>query len=254
MVKKNLVAIITPVKKNTKLSLRTYESVITQSYVNFNWIIVYDDNEEEYDFIEGITNLDQRVEIKFNHNLKKGAGNARNIGLKYAISDFITFIDSDDEWNSSFLSDSLSFLLKNRVNSCFSSYKRWIVEESRYLSNFSSNKKIISAQDILKGCDISCLTFFARNQNTLPSFGPYRARNDLVFFYQYLESYGVCHNTFMLLAQYNISKNSVSYNKLKLFKYQFLVNRIFARNSIIVSLSNTILWVIYGLNKYYLRK
>ena len=249
-----LISIITPVKKGNLLFKNTYKSVISQTFKNFKWIIVYDDNVKDFGFIDYIGRLDKRIDIKFSYSKEKGAGIARNIGLKYADGDFITFIDSDDEWQSSFLNDSLSFLLRKGVSSCFSGYKRWSIEESKYLSRFTSNKENINAQEILRGCDISCLTFFARNQNTLPSFGSYRARNDLVFFYKYLKLFGDSYNTSYLLGQYNISKNSISSNKLKLIKYQFLVNKNIAGNSFIKSLINSFAWVLYGINKYYLKK
>ena len=122
------------------------------------------------------------------------------------------------------------------------------------MSDFMPRKRDVVADDILSGCDISCLTFFGVWNERLNSvrFGEYTARSDLAFFFKYLEIANCCSFTGLNLAKYNIGKNTVSSNKFKLIKYQYLISRDLAKLSRPEAIYNVLSWAIYGLRKYFL--
>lgn len=245
-----LVSIITPFKNSIRFFLETYNSVISQSYEKFEWFII-DDGSDSQQYSELVELCKDSRVIVLENVQEAGAGGARNTGLRNVSGEYITFIDSDDMWEENFILDSMLFLTKNKVNSCFSGYKRYLENKSQFMSSFTPSKAV-SATSILKGCDISCLTFFGLSKYLQESvkFGNYRARNDLYFFYQYLIMSGDSYPNKSILATYRIGKQSISSNKLKLIKYQFIMNRDVAKNSIPKSVLNVIIWVAYGLSKY----
>ena len=88
--------------------------------------------------------------------------------------------------------------------------------------------------------------------DSIPFFGNFTARNDLVFFYRLLGKVEYALPVNDVLATYNIMSNSISRNKLRALKYQWLVCRNIANLSIIISVYNCICWMSYGIRKYYI--
>jgi teichuronic acid biosynthesis glycosyltransferase TuaG len=94
----NLVSVIIPYYKKKEFILKSINSVLKQSYKNFEIIIIYDDREkEDLDLIKKIVSIDKRIKLIINKK-SLGAGLSRNRGIKKAKGDFISFIDSDDLW------------------------------------------------------------------------------------------------------------------------------------------------------------
>lgn len=97
--KKPLVSIITPTFNRAHILPRAVKSVLQQTHDNFELIIIDDrsgDNTREV--VEALMQADKRISfIQLENN--KGASAARNAGLSAAKGDYITFIDSDDEYD-----------------------------------------------------------------------------------------------------------------------------------------------------------
>ena len=94
--KKSFVSVILPTYNRAHQVGRAIQSVLDQTYQDFEIIVVDDastDNTEEV--VQGFT--DERVGyIRQKENA--GAGAARNIGIQLSQGDYIAFQDSDDEW------------------------------------------------------------------------------------------------------------------------------------------------------------
>jgi len=94
--------VITTYKRNIEVLQRALESVLRQTYKDFELIIVNDnpDNDNANEFIEKFiqdNNNDNRIEyIHLEKN--SGACVARNIGAQKATGEYIAFLDDDDEW------------------------------------------------------------------------------------------------------------------------------------------------------------
>jgi glycosyltransferase involved in cell wall biosynthesis len=92
------VSVILPTYNRAHLIKRAIQSVLNQTYQNFEIIVVDDgstDNTEE----EVVRNLNNKKIRYIRHNENKGAASARNTGIKVARGEFIAFQDSDDEWS-----------------------------------------------------------------------------------------------------------------------------------------------------------
>lgn len=114
-----LVSIIIPTFNRSHLLGETLNSVLAQTYINWECIVVDDgsnDNTEE--LVQSYSKKDQR--IKYYHRPQekpKGASSCRNYGLEKSEGAFIQFLDSDDIISREKLSSQLKLLEKNPLNS-----------------------------------------------------------------------------------------------------------------------------------------
>lgn len=91
-----LVSIVLPTYNRARTLERAVNSVLQQSYKNFELIIVDDGSTDgTHELIAGLS--DPRIRFApLDRN--QGVSHARNVGLRLAKGDYIAFQDSDDEW------------------------------------------------------------------------------------------------------------------------------------------------------------
>ncbi|MGI5950252.1 MAG: glycosyltransferase family 2 protein [Brooklawnia sp.] len=90
-----LVSIVTPVYKVEELLPRCVESVLAQTYKEFELILVDDGSPDRSGAIcDQYAAVDPRIQVI--HQANAGASAARNAGVRAAKGEFIAFIDSDD--------------------------------------------------------------------------------------------------------------------------------------------------------------
>lgn len=91
-----LVSVILPAHNREELLTRSIESVLNQTFSDFELIVVDDGSTDGTD--EVIARLeDPRVRyVRLEKN--RGASAARNVGIRQANGRFLAFQDSDDEW------------------------------------------------------------------------------------------------------------------------------------------------------------
>jgi glycosyltransferase involved in cell wall biosynthesis len=90
------VSVIIPTYNRAQLLSRSIQSVLNQTYQDFEIIIVDDASTDDTE--EVISNLDNEKIRYLRHEKNKGAAAARNTGIKAARGSYIAFQDSDDEW------------------------------------------------------------------------------------------------------------------------------------------------------------
>lgn len=96
------ISIIIPVYNSEPYLKDCIESILNQSYEDFEAIFIDDGSKDaSFAIINEYVHCDNR--IKLYHQNNAGVSTARNLGLKYAIGDYITFIDSDDTIDSDYL-------------------------------------------------------------------------------------------------------------------------------------------------------
>ena len=243
---KKVVNIITPVFNASNTILDTYLSIKNQTHCNWQWIVVDDNStDNSYEICSQIAEQDNRITLLKN-GASKGAGGARNYGLRYVSSTIITFIDADDVWDKSFLSEMLPYV-QHTSSMAFSGYYR---RKGQICKPFIPKKRLVFS-DLFRGSDISCLTsiYHFRTIDEIPSFGEIRARNDLVFNLRALQLIPFAEPVDKVLATYNLNTGSISRNKFNLIYWQYFVSRMFGRSKI-KSIIDVICWALYGFKKY----
>jgi len=219
------VSIITPTFNSERFISDTIDSVIQQSYQNFEMIIVDDcsiDKTEE--IVKKHMEKDKR--IKF-YKLYKNSGAAvvRNYGLEKAQGRYIAFLDSDDIWEKGKLEKQLLFMQDNGYAFSFTAYE--LMDENGTKINKTINvPKEVSYTDLLKNTIIGCLTVIV-DREVIGDFRMplVRAGQDTATWLSILrtgkKAYGLNEN----LASYRLVKGSISSNKLKALKRTWNVYR-----------------------------
>jgi len=94
------------------------ESIINQSYQNFE-VIVWDNKSQDQteSIIRRFSNLDSRIKYFKGENFVP-LGSARNFAISKCSGSWIAFLDSDDLWETHFLSDQIT-ALSGKENSAF---------------------------------------------------------------------------------------------------------------------------------------
>lgn len=91
-----LISVIIPVYNTEQYLVRCVESVLNQSFSDFELLLVDDGSTDgSGEICETYANQDSR--IRFFHKKNGGVSSARNLGLEYASGEWVYFVDSDDE-------------------------------------------------------------------------------------------------------------------------------------------------------------
>lgn len=89
-----MISVIIPLYNKAEIVARSIQSVLSQSYKDFELIVVDDGStDDSYDIVENIH--DSRIRLI--HQENGGPSKARNTGVHYAKGDWIVFLDADDE-------------------------------------------------------------------------------------------------------------------------------------------------------------
>lgn len=110
-------SIIVPVYKAEKYLSRCIDSILSQSYKNFELILVDDGSPDNSSLIcDEYVCKDSRVRVI--HKENEGVGVARNTGLEHAFGQWILFIDSDDYINQGYFEKGVYEITCNKGLDC----------------------------------------------------------------------------------------------------------------------------------------
>lgn len=91
-----LVTVITPTYNREEFLEKAIQSVLAQTYSNFEMIIVDDGSTDNTKFLVDKYKSDQRIHYYYQENQRQSV--ARNLALQHAKGDLICFLDSDNYW------------------------------------------------------------------------------------------------------------------------------------------------------------
>lgn len=245
-----LVSIITPTYNSAKYIAETYESVQSQTYQNWEWIIIDDGSSDETEIIvNSIKEKDKRIQF---YKLEKNSGPAiaRNTGIEKAKGNYLTFLDADDIWFPNFIENSIATIKEIKIPFVFSSYRRSNENLEFVYSDFIVPQKV-TYTDILKSNSISCLTAFLDIKTLGKKFMPIiRKRQDMGLWLQYLKEIPYAYGIQEPQAIYRIRENSLSRKKSDLIKYQWQFYREVEKLNIFQSIYYMLHWMYRGFMKY----
>ena len=142
-----LVSIIMPSYNTAEFIGLSIESVLSQTYTNWELIIVDDCSTDD---TEKIVNTFKDNRIKFSRNKKNlGAALTRNKALREAKGIWIAFLDSDDIWLPKKLEHQIAFMKKNGYALSFTDYEK-IDEKSKPLNIYVSGPDKVNKSKIYK--------------------------------------------------------------------------------------------------------
>ncbi len=143
--KQPLISVIIPVYNRAHSISKSIQSILNQTYQNFE-IIVVDDGSTD-DILTALKAFDNIKYIKLPNN--QGQANARKVGCNQSKGDFICSLDSDDIWKPTFIEKSLKYMLAFDLDLFFSNWSKNQKSTAENLSRFS--KLSIFQNEIEKG-------------------------------------------------------------------------------------------------------
>ena len=140
---------------------KTLQTLLNQTYKNFEVIIVYDQEDlNDFYYISNLINSDKRFFL-YKNKKNIGAGLSRNLGLNYAKGEYICFLDCDDLWEFNKIETQYNFMVKNNLLFSHTSYK--IINSSDKIIGVMKVKDKILYDDLIKSCDIGLSTVMFHN-------------------------------------------------------------------------------------------
>lgn len=151
------ITVVMPAYNSEKYISASINSVIRQTYRNWELIVIDDcSTDKTRKIVEKICEFDSRIKLYVN-NQNLGVAGARNIGIEHATGMYIAFLDSDDLWLPTKLEKQLSFMLQNQYVFSYTNYQKFN-SSTRMLGKVIRAPREISADDILGNTIIGCLT------------------------------------------------------------------------------------------------
>jgi glycosyltransferase involved in cell wall biosynthesis len=125
-----LISVIIPVYNGEKTIKETLDSVLKQTFQDFELIIINDGSQDAtVEIVEGI----QEPRIKLYSYSNAGQAASRNRGISHAVGEFIAFLDADDLWTADKLEAQLKALQANPEAAVAYSWTDYIDESNQFL-------------------------------------------------------------------------------------------------------------------------
>jgi len=138
--KQPLVSVIIPMYNAEKYIFETIESVLNQTYKNWELIIVDDcSTDRSRDIVKEYIKQDDRIKLIESETNFGGPARPRNIGIEKAKGEFIAFLDADDVWLPEKLEKQLNFIQNTNVDICHT-FANMINEKSEKIGFFDNQK------------------------------------------------------------------------------------------------------------------
>lgn len=252
-----LVSIITPVYDSEKYIAQAIESVLNQTYENWELLLVDDCSpDQSAKIVAEFLKKDNRIKY-FKLSQNSGAAIARNTALENAKGRYIAYLDADDVWLPNKLERQISFMEQyNAVFSCCDYEK--IEADGTSLHKLVHMPKTITYEQLLRNTIIQTVgviidtAFVDRSLLVMPNV---RRGQDSATWLQILRSDVKFMGQNEVLAQYRRAPNSLSSNKLNAMKRTWHIYRGVEKLSIFKSLLCLIGWAYHAsLKRIYIRK
>ncbi|SOD19615.1 glycosyltransferase family 2 protein [Pedobacter xixiisoli] len=219
-----LVSIITPCYNSADFVRLTINSVLEQTYTNWELIVIDDKSKDDTcKVIEAYTQQHSNIRlIKLAQN--GGVANARNIGLEEAKGKYIAFLDSDDIWLKEKLAKQVTDMEEQSLPMTFCAYNR-IDEAGAIISRKIEVPTSVNYRQLLSHNVI----IFSTSLTLKTVIGTTRFKKvgheDWIFwldiFKKPFSGYGINEP----LVLYRIRQGSVSSNKLKVIGFTWKILR-----------------------------
>ena len=250
------VSVIIPFYNSENYLEECINSVLNQTYKNFELILINDcsiDNSEKIvkSYIEKGHNI-----IYKKLSINSGQGICRNLGIKLANGDYITFLDSDDFWSSDKIEKHLKFHEKKELKFSFTNIK--IINEKGciILKRQTIIKSKVNYKSLLTNNYIPTSTVLINKALVSKyKFPNYRKKQDYILWLEILKKESIEAYFFdNCLTTYRKHKNQITNNKLKLIPLHFNILRRTQDLSVFKSFIYTLSWGALGFYKHFLKK
>ena len=220
-----LISVITPAYNSGSYIRNTIESVISQTYQNWEMLIVDDcSTDSTIQIAEEYSKKDDRIKI-IKHIKNQGVAAARNTALSEAKGEYIAFLDSDDMWMPQKLDVQYRFMEDNGYVLTYTAYQKYFSETGEKGKLITVPKKM-TRSSIFYNTAIACLTVMVNKKVAGDFRMPLLPHSEDQCTWQAILAKGyVACGLNENLALYRVSNNSLTGNKVKAAKRQWNMYR-----------------------------
>ena len=227
-----LVSIITPLHNSEKYIEAAIESILNQTIVNWELILVDDCSTDQSVLLVGMyIKQDSRIKlIKLEKNA--GAAVARNVAIEASSGRYIAFLDSDDLWLPHKLEIQISFMLDMNCPFTYAAYDK--INEFGKVTSHVGVPTRVNYNELLKTCVIGCLTaiydtqYFGKVEMPL-----IRKRQDFGLWLRLLKKVDYAYGIQESLGRYRVRSDSISAKKTNVAVYTWVLYREIEKLSLI---------------------
>lgn len=221
-----LISVIMPAYNSEKYIAKSIESILSQTYKNFELIIIDDcATDRTAEIIDIYCKKDNRIK-KITNEKNSGVAYSRNQGVFQSLGDWIAFCDSDDVWEEAKLQKQVELLKKNNKEPLLIYTGSSFIDDGddKYDYIMQVPERVIY-RELLKQNVISCSSVLVKKE-VLENIKMKHdeIHEDFLSWLRILKKYDACaYGINEPLLKYRLTKNSKSRNKIKAAKMTYMV-------------------------------
>jgi teichuronic acid biosynthesis glycosyltransferase TuaG len=247
----DLISIVTPVYNTEKYIEETIKSVIAQTYIHWEMLIV-DNGSTDASLAKAkeYAAKDNRIKV-FEQTAKKGFPSyARNLAIKEAKGKYIAFLDSDDMWTADKLSLQMDYMARNpECNIICSAYEK-VDKDGVSSSRIVIPRRLVGYKQLIKSNSIGNLTGMYNQEQLGKCFQKPIMHEDYFMWLTLLKGGEKAHGINNVTAKYRIHHRSVSSSKVKMMQAQWHIYRQELNLNLFYAAYCFICYTYFGLKKY----
>jgi len=217
------VSIITPLYNSEKYIAEAIDSVLLQSYTDFEMIIIDDCSQDNS--VKVVKRYhDKRIQL-IRLEANNGAGIARNTGINAAKGRYIAFLDSDDLWLPNKLEKQINFMRTKNLPFCYSSFYL-MDDKGQDLNKYREALPKVDYRKMLRNNYIGCLTaIYDTEALGKILMTDHKKRQDWGLWLKILSKTKWAESIQEPLASYRLRNESLSHHKWNLIRHNYLFYR-----------------------------
>ena len=241
-------SIITPLYNGEEFIKDAVESVLAQTYENWELLVIDDGSADNgYNIVKEYSDKDKRIKLLKNEK-NSGVTKTRNKGIESSKGRYIAFLDSDDMWQKEKLERQINFMKAHDAAISCTAYAR--------VDREGNEKKIIHVKEeitynmLLKTNMMGCLTVIYDTEKTGKRyFAEAEKSEDYILWLSMVRDIKKAYGLDETLAYYRVLDNSRSSNKLKVVKFQWKIYRKYEKLSLFKTMYCFIFYILEGTRK-----
>lgn len=246
------VSIVTPAYNAALFLKDMVNSVIAQTFTNWEMIIVDDcSTDDTFSIAKSLEAKDSRIKV-FRNDANLGVALTRNRALDIASGPYIAFLDADDLWEPRKLEKQIAFMESGQYVFTYTAYQ-FFDSKTGEMGKIIHPPKEMTTNKIYGDTSIACLTVIVNREISGPFHMPNIGHTEDNITWQDILSKG--YKAYLLdevLAYYRHGNGSLTMNKKKAAAQQWLTYRTYYRFSRIKSAYYFCCYAINAIKKHYL--
>lgn len=216
------ISIILPVYNGENLIEKCINSILEQTYQNWELIIINDaSTDNTINVIDTLCKDDSRIKL-INNEENYGVSRSRNLGIEEAIGEYITFIDADDFYEKNALDKMHTIIIEQKCdavrfsyNSCSSNIEKRLYTD-KYNNKLYTKENISEfTKDILKN-DLQAYLWLIMLKSEIAKQIKFNENlgmmEDTVWYIEILDKLNTLYFTNEILYNYTDNENSASHS------------------------------------------